>query len=209
MDTIQLRKTWQNSHTHSRLQPSGTMKLVSHAGLAAGVLVAMGCLSMNMYLRYTANVDTDTDAASTFHLPFGGLLRPVTGSSHGDGHSPLLRDVGAVVSAPAGTVDASYDSFTGCTAAARAGQPSALWTFTENALAGEKSCTLTTTPTGMTQGAAWGPVSSYNWNGDFGYWFDGVGVRARGAGGVLQGRGVACSWLRRLSGYVLLRASVL
>ena len=53
-----------------------------------------------------------------------------------------------------------------------------LWTFTEDVAAGEKSCTLVVKPTGIPQGAAWGPLSTFNYNGDFGYWFDGVGVRA-------------------------------
>jgi hypothetical protein len=44
-----------------------------------------------------------------------------------------------------------------------------------------KSCKLSVTPD-LPEGVPWGPVSSYNWNGDFGYWFDEPGVRAREEG---------------------------
>ncbi len=50
------------------------------------------------------------------------------------------------------------------------------WVFHEDVATQTKSCTLTTTPD-LPPGVPWGPVSSYNWNGDFGYWFDEVGVR--------------------------------
>ena len=37
---------------------------------------------------------------------------------------------------------------------------------------------MTLTPE-LPSGVAWGSIASYNWNGDFGYWFDAVGVRAQ------------------------------
>ncbi len=51
------------------------------------------------------------------------------------------------------------------------------WIFSEDTATQVKSCKLSVTPD-LPEGVPWGPVSSYNWNGDFGYWFDEPGVRA-------------------------------
>ena len=85
--------------------------------------------------------------------------------------------------------DADYDAFTSCPRTKQRQERHLQWVFHEDVNAQVKSCTLTTTPTSIPAGVAWGPVSSYNWNGDFGYWFDAPGVRG-GAGRLSS----PCAW---------------
>jgi hypothetical protein len=75
--------------------------------------------------------------------------------------------------------DTIYDEFVGCPKN-KDDSFYQQWQFTVDAARGEKRCTLTTTPGSIKDGVPWGPISSYNWNGDFGYWYDDTnpGVRA-------------------------------
>ena len=96
--------------------------------------------------------------------------------------------------------DHVYDAFAACAPHWTRDARYVQWTFTEDAAAQTKSCTLTVTPD-IAPGVAWGPVSSYNWNGDFGYWFDASGVSGGGCGAMGCGSGL---WDRPLSGCICL-----
>ncbi len=73
--------------------------------------------------------------------------------------------------------DVVYDGFNSCALTPRGAQYPQ-WEFRVNNVTGLKSCTITVTPY-VAPGVAWGPITSYNWNGDFGYWYDAPGVRDR------------------------------
>ena len=75
--------------------------------------------------------------------------------------------------------DPEYDALTSCAPSdprqTRASSGTPQWVFEEDVGEQVKYCTLTVTPL-LPPGVPWGPVASYNWNGDFGYWFDAPGV---------------------------------
>ncbi len=168
------------------------MRLCRTPQLVAGAAIVLGIMSLGTYYSMTSGPDGDASTGVNLYSAFAnlGLVSP----EQAPPSSTLLRDVVAAPAAPTSTPDDAYDAFTGCTAALRA-DPSkqSIWKFREDALAGEKICTLTTTPTSIPEGVAWGPASSYNWNGDFGYWYDDVGVRNDVFVPAASGRVVCCS----------------
>jgi hypothetical protein len=101
--------------------------------------------------------------------------------------SAFVRDmpvVGSISSALSSTVavsstldagDAVYDTFSGCAGFYPRPERSPQWVYTVDNGTQTKSCTITVSPD-IPNGVAWGPITSYNWNGDFGYWFDAPGV---------------------------------
>ena len=139
----------------------------------------------------------------------GGALLRARGT-HPRPPAPLGLDTHYGLALGSQGEDVDYDAFRACPATNMRRREHGQWVFSEDPVAGVKRCVLVTRPSGIPAGVAWGPVTSYNWNGDFGYWFDAPGVRRRFVvllSSVCVG-GLGCVVLCCV-GYACLRAHVL
>ena len=146
-------------------------------------LVALG---VSLSLLSSAKLSGNESGYLQAMVDLGAGLGPLPLEEGGhDQHAARLADAQAEDTgdlAPLGLaltagVDSDYEAFKSCPKSNQRREGHLQWVFSEDVAKQEKRCTLTTIPQSIPAGVEWGPITTYNWNGDFGYWYDAQGVR--------------------------------